>query len=85
MIDNHFSKNTNDFHTTIRLSRFINYLKGFKSPHLDIAFSAERSIQDAIEELSEAETSTVLISYGVMFLYVAIALGNFKSFRTLLV
>ncbi|XP_055296529.1 NPC intracellular cholesterol transporter 1 homolog 1b [Sitodiplosis mosellana] len=63
---------------------FINFMKKFDSANLDIAFSAERSIQDAIEEMSEAETSTVLISYGVMFLYVAVALGNFKSFKTLL-
>lgn len=52
---------------------------------MEIAFSAERSIQDAIQELSEGEFSTVLISYSVMFLYVALALGNFKSFKTLLV
>lgn len=65
--------------------RFVNFLKNYSSIHLEIAFSAERSIQDAIEELSEAESSTVLISYTVMFIYVSIALGNFKSFTTLLV
>lgn len=52
---------------------------------MEIAFNAERSIQDAIEELSESETSTVLISYTVMFVYVAVALGSFRSFYTLLV
>ena len=64
---------------------FVQFLKNFSSDDLDIAFSAERSIQDGIEELSEAEASTVLISYGVMFLYVAIALGKIKSFRYFLV
>lgn len=52
---------------------------------MDIAFSAERSIQDGIIELSEAETGTVLISYMVMLIYVAIALGKVKSFKTFFV
>lgn len=52
---------------------------------MEIAFSAERSIQDAIQELSQAESSTVLISYSVMFIYVSIALGKFRNFKTLLV
>lgn len=65
--------------------RFINFLKNYSSDSIDIAFSSERSIQDAIEELSQTEASTVIISYTVMFLYVSIALGKFTSFRTLLV
>lgn len=52
---------------------------------MEIAFSSERSIQDAIVELSKAESSTVVISYSVMFIYVSIALGKFRSFKTLLV
>lgn len=65
--------------------RFIEFMKGFSSPHMEIAFSAERSIQDAITELSEAESYTVIISYSLMFLYVAIALGKIKELRTFLV
>lgn len=52
---------------------------------MEIAFNAERSIQDAIVELSESESSTVIISYTVMFIYVAVALGSFRSFYTFLV
>lgn len=65
--------------------RFVNFLKTFTSDEMEIAFNAERSIQDAIEELSESESSTVLISYTVMFIYVAVALGSFRSFHTFLV
>lgn len=72
------------FFTNVRFS-FINFLKNYSSDTLDIAFSSERSIQDAIEELSEAETSTVVISYSVMFIYVAVALGKFKGFKNVLV
>lgn len=52
---------------------------------MDIAFSAERSIEDGIEEISQAEVSTVVISYAVMFIYIAIALGKIRSFRYLMV
>lgn len=48
---------------------------------MDFAFSAERSIQDGLVEISEADASTVLISYIVMFVYIAIALGRISSLR----
>lgn len=52
---------------------------------MDIAFSAERSIEDGIEEISQAEVPIVIISYVVMFIYIAIALGRITSFRYLMV
>lgn len=65
--------------------RFVEFLQNVDSPLMDVAFSAERSIEDGIREVSEAEASTVLISYLVMFAYVALALGRFRGWRTLLV
>ncbi|XP_011290675.2 NPC intracellular cholesterol transporter 1 homolog 1b [Musca domestica] len=59
--------------------RFVDFMKNYTNDQLDIAYSAERSIQDAIVELSEGEVSTVAISYLVMFIYVAIALGKIRS------
>ncbi|KAH8392947.1 hypothetical protein KR200_001327 [Drosophila serrata] len=58
---------------------FVDFLRDYKSDRLDIAYMAERSIQDAIVELSEGEVGTVVISYVVMFVYVAIALGHIRS------
>lgn len=52
---------------------------------MDVAFLAERSIQDGIAELSSSEETTVLISYLIMFLYVALALGKIKSFGKFLI
>jgi hypothetical protein len=52
---------------------------------MSVAFSSERSIEDELERESEAEVITVVISYVVMFVYIAVALGNFRSFKTLLV
>lgn len=59
--------------------KFIDFMKNYTNDKMDIAFSAERSIQDAIVELSEGEVLTVVISYLVMFVYVAIALGKIRS------
>ncbi|KAH8291659.1 hypothetical protein KR018_010859 [Drosophila ironensis] len=58
---------------------FVDFLGAYQSDRLDIAYMAERSIQDAIVELSEGEVGTVVISYVVMFVYVAIALGHIRS------
>lgn len=60
-------------------------MKTYENELFDFAFSSERSIEDGIQELSDAEMSTVIISYVVMFVYITLALGKFKGFRHLLV
>lgn len=52
---------------------------------IEIAYSSERSVQDELERISTAEMSTVVISYAVMFVYIAIALGRIRSFETIMV
>jgi len=52
---------------------------------MSVAFSSERSIEDELERESQAELITVVISYAVMFVYITVALGQFRSFKTLLV
>lgn len=42
----------------------------------DIAFSSERSIEDELERESQSDVSTILISYMIMFVYIALALGH---------
>lgn len=58
---------------------FIRFMKNHTSDLLDVAFSAERSIQDAIQELSNGEKFTVIISYMMMLLYVTIALSKLHT------
>ncbi|XP_017769241.1 PREDICTED: Niemann-Pick C1 protein-like [Nicrophorus vespilloides] len=70
-------------------TKFVDFMKeevdqGHISPLMDIAFSAERSIEDEVERVSKSEMVTILISYAVMFIYIAIMLGHFRSFRTIL-
>ncbi|XP_034256867.1 NPC intracellular cholesterol transporter 1 homolog 1b-like [Thrips palmi] len=56
-----------------------------KPDYMDIAFMVERSIQDEIQRVSVTSTGTILISYGCMFLYVALALGRITTWKRLLV
>ncbi|XP_058815387.1 NPC intracellular cholesterol transporter 1 homolog 1b [Topomyia yanbarensis] len=62
--------------------KFIEFIEQFDSPSMDIAYTAERSIEDGIDAMSEAEMFTVIISYVVMFIYITISLGRITGFRT---
>lgn len=68
--------------------KFIEILKYYeaneKPDFMDMAFSAERSIEDEIARESDSEITTVVISYIVMFIYIALALGKFTSFKNAL-
>jgi len=59
-------------------SRYIEFMKNWTENEMpdfmEVAFSAERSIQDEIERESYGEITTILISYLVMFAYITIAL-----------
>lgn len=62
--------------------KFIQFIEKYENPMLDIAYTAERSIEDGIDAMSEAEMYTVIISYAVMFVYITISLGKISGFRT---
>lgn len=70
-------------------SRFIQYIKNYdqnlKPDFMDLTYSSERSIEDELERVSQAEAGTAIISYLVMFVYIALSLGNIRSFKTILV
>ena len=55
------------------------------SSNLTIKFSAERSIEDEINRESGADVRTIVISYLIMFAYVAIALGRFGNINRIVV
>lgn len=65
--------------------KFIELLKKWdeeeRPSYIDIAYSAERSIEDEIRELSKSTASTVVMSYLIMFAYVTLTLGKFTSFK----
>ena len=64
---------------------FLDYMKTYRSDWFTVKYRAERSIQDEIERESKSDIKTVLISYMIMFLYIAIALGRVRHIRYLFV
>lgn len=46
---------------------------------MDIAFNAERGIEDELERESRNDVSTIFISYLIMFAYITLSLGNISS------
>lgn len=61
---------------------FVDFLKDYENENMEFAYSAERSIEDGIDAMSEAELWTVIISYIVMFVYITIALGKIQNIQT---
>ncbi|KAK3872829.1 hypothetical protein Pcinc_022085 [Petrolisthes cinctipes] len=64
---------------------YLSYMKNFSHPMLDIAFSGERAVQDELSRESQGDIITILISYCIMFAYIALALGEFNGCGRLLV
>ncbi|XP_058790036.1 NPC intracellular cholesterol transporter 1 homolog 1b-like [Phymastichus coffea] len=62
--------------------RFIDFMKKWdkeeRPEFMEVAFSTERSVEDELEKTSKAEGVTTAISYTVMFVYIALALGQFR-------
>lgn len=52
-----------------------------KSDNMSVAFSSERSIEDELERGSRSDVATILISYLIMFVYIAISLGHVELKR----
>jgi len=64
---------------------FLQFMKTYRSDWFDVQYRAERSIEDEIERESQSDIKTVLISYLIMFFYIAIALGRIRNVRHALV
>ncbi|BHF82700.1 NPC intracellular cholesterol transporter 1 [Sparganum proliferum] len=66
---------------------FIDLVLKWQKEHsnVTVSFKAERSVEDEIDRQSHSDISTVLISYVVMFVYVSVSLGNYRSWRSILV
>ncbi|XP_065355610.1 NPC intracellular cholesterol transporter 1 isoform X2 [Calliphora vicina] len=57
----------------------VNYTKYNMSKHMDIAFTSERSIEDELNRESQSDVLTILVSYLIMFAYIAISLGHVQE------
>lgn len=54
-------------------------MSNYENPHFKFAYKAERSIEDEIQEMSNAEFLTVIVSYSLMFLYIVFCLGRIRN------
>ncbi|CAH8648900.1 unnamed protein product [Dicrocoelium dendriticum] len=69
-------------------AEYLRILRRWAKENADLAtisYQAERSVEDEINRQSEADVSTVVISYIVMFIYVSIFVAYYRSCRTILV
>lgn len=61
-------------------SKYVELMKNFTSSNatqfMDIAFTSERSIEDELNRESKSDISTILVSYLLMFAYIAVSLGH---------
>ena len=68
---------------------FLEYMKEYvqnsSNGNLTISFTAERAIQDELDRESDTDIITIFVSYMIMFLYITVALGQFKSCSRILV
>ncbi|XP_018568156.1 Niemann-Pick C1 protein isoform X3 [Anoplophora glabripennis] len=68
---------------------FIAFMKNWtateKPEFMDVAFTSERSIEDELDRESQSDVVTILISYLIMFAYIAVSLGQVNSCSRLLI
>ncbi|XP_068617935.1 NPC intracellular cholesterol transporter 1 isoform X2 [Battus philenor] len=68
---------------------FIEFMKNYTEQEMpsfmDIAYTSERSIEDELDRESQSDVSTILVSYFIMFAYIAISLGRFTTCSRLLI
>ncbi|KAH0955249.1 hypothetical protein HN011_012453 [Eciton burchellii] len=80
----------NNYHNKTRLfpameweESFISFMKNWtatkKPAFMDIAFTSERSIEDELNRESQSDVVTILVSYVIMFAYIAVSLGQIRS------
>ncbi|XP_020288824.1 Niemann-Pick type protein homolog 1B-like [Pseudomyrmex gracilis] len=63
--------------------RFLDFMSEWnrerRPEFMDVAWTTEKSIEDELDRTSKAEVITVIISYLVMFVYIAFALGKIRT------
>ncbi|CAH1135903.1 unnamed protein product [Ceutorhynchus assimilis] len=86
----------NNYHNKSRIAPameweklFVQFMQDFiannASEHMDIAFTSERSIEDELDRESQGDVITILVSYLIMFAYIAVSLGQVNSCSRLLI
>ncbi|XP_018008348.1 NPC intracellular cholesterol transporter 1 [Hyalella azteca] len=58
---------------------FLDFMKDYNSSLMDIAYNAERGIENELMRESVGDLGTIALSYVLMFAYITIALGNLSA------
>ncbi|XP_062854261.1 NPC1-like intracellular cholesterol transporter 1 [Trichomycterus rosablanca] len=69
-------------------SRFLKIVKDYQAnpkTNFSFAYMAERSLEDEINRTTIEDIPIFMISYAVIFIYIAVALGEYSSFKRILV
>ncbi|XP_071630654.1 NPC intracellular cholesterol transporter 1 isoform X2 [Temnothorax longispinosus] len=85
----------NNYHNKAKLlpameweESYINFMKNWtatrKPAFMNMAFTSERSIEDELNRESQSDIVTILVSYIIMFGYIAVSLGQIRSCSRLL-
>lgn len=56
-----------------------NWTANSKPDFMDVAYRSERSIEDELDRESQSDVVTILISYLIMFAYIAVSLGQVNT------
>lgn len=86
-VKNHNSPKLNSFANEWE-KKYLQFLENCTSENryknLNIAYKAERSIEDELNRQSESDIVTVAVSYLIMFIYILLALGDLNKCSTIL-
>ncbi|XP_053696589.1 NPC intracellular cholesterol transporter 1 isoform X2 [Sabethes cyaneus] len=64
---------------------YVAFMKNWTRANMSIAFTSERSIEDELRRESQSDVSTILVSYIIMFAYIAVSLGHVNQWRRALI
>ncbi|XP_055643175.1 NPC intracellular cholesterol transporter 1 isoform X2 [Toxorhynchites rutilus septentrionalis] len=64
---------------------YVDFMRNWTKANMSIAFTSERSIEDELRRESQSDVSTILVSYIIMFAYIAISLGHVNQWNRALI
>ncbi|XP_062548070.1 NPC intracellular cholesterol transporter 1 isoform X4 [Armigeres subalbatus] len=64
---------------------YVAFMKNWTRANMSIAFTSERSIEDELRRESQSDVSTILVSYIIMFAYIAVSLGHVNQWSRALI
>ncbi|XP_041087917.1 NPC1-like intracellular cholesterol transporter 1 [Polyodon spathula] len=86
---NNFQRDTLGFELALRWEqKFLDLVQEYQrnpSTNFTFTYMAERSLEDEINRTTMEDIPIFMISYAVIFVYIALALGEYSSFKSVLV